>query len=390
MALKKLLFGGIGGEDDPDWIKDKTKVAAYQDWYNAKYPKNAINFGLNNVYKGMWGPQSRRSWKIAGKDYTDYTSTPKLDMSAIKPPDFTPGAPTLMPSTPGNLSTPVYRKPTHNEGNPTTIRTGGTQRHTKSAPITPSVSWQDRAKSIAPYASNIINTFRRAPKSPEPHLDPLVTLQRVNMSNDLNEVGKDVYAANRSSDMNLDENSAAAVKQYTLAQSFANKSKIRESERNANMEISNREMQINAGITASNNNKLDLQSRDNVERRVANQQFGAENLANAADKYQAIQNEGAKATLEGKKLEVIKSMYDGDGVATRAFKKLQDIMQDPAGVEFIAAGKKAKMTDQQLIDKWEEAKKRGLKADRTLITTSNKYGGELKYSTGGMMKLFNS
>jgi len=389
MALKKLFFGGGPGDPVyPDWTKDKTKVSAYQDWYNAKYPKNAINFGLNNVNKGIWGPQSIKSWGVAGKDYTDYITPTKLDMSVIKPPVTTlPAVPGLVPVTPGALATPVAN-PTHNELVPGANSSG--RHHITPKVDTPQTSWQDKAKALTPYVSNLVNSLRRAPKAPDPHLDPLVTLQRVNMSNDRAEVGREVYSTNKAANMNLDENSAAAVKQYTLADSFNKNSKINETERNANTEISNREVQTNAGITSMNNNKLDQQSRDNVERRVANQEFGAANLANAADKYQAIQNEGAKAALESKKLDVVKAMYDGDGVASRTFKKLQDIMTDPGGIEFIAAGKKNGMTDKQMIDMWRSDKRKKAASAKEIIAMSHKYGGDLKYSTGRMMKLFNN
>jgi len=255
----------------------------------------------------------------------------------------------------------------------------------------------EAGKSILPYASNIVNAFRTPPKVPMPNLDPLVTLQKVNYDNDRYEVEKGIRGANLNAYRNLDENTATAITGYNLAQRFNQLSAVNQAERNQNLEISNKEVLTNAGIKSSNNAKLDKMAESNVERRLAMQRESAENIANAVDKKIMIDNEKSKANLDLKKFAILARAYNREGVAGREIAGLNEIMNDPLGAEFynnkagktqVDIGKKV----QEEYKKREAERKKKWKEDNNdfLITKKKQSGGSIKYSTGGMMRVFGS
>lgn len=182
------------------------------------------------------------------------------------------------------------------------------------------VNWQrlgDIGNSIAPYTSNIINAFRRAPTPAQPILDSPPVLQRVNFDADRVQVGRAISAANIGADRTLAGNTATAVRQYNMGQSLNELSKINERERNTNIGISNQQSIYNAQTAASNNAKQEDYNQSMVERNVAQQREQAANLANAADKYVAIQNEKRKANTDLEKARILKSVYNKSGVLKR-------------------------------------------------------------------------
>lgn len=245
-------------------------------------------------------------------------------------------------------------------------------------------TWQkiaNTADDLAPYASNILNAFRKPIAPPMPAMDPGVTLQRVNLDNDRAMVERGIRGANMNADRTLDENTSQAVKQYNLATRFNQLSQVNQAERNANTEIANQETQTNANITARNNMKTDQRGRDLVEMQVANQREKSANIANAADKYISIKNEKAKANLDMKKFGIITAAYNRDGVAGRQYKSLAEIIQDPAGLEYLNnnANEQGAAINEKAYNDYLERKKKA--------SSMKKYGGVLKYSTGGMMKI---
>lgn len=219
---------------------------------------------------------------------------------------------------------------------------------------------------LLPMANNIVNLFRKPPAAPQPNLNPQVTLQRVNMDNDRFQTEQGIRGSNAAADKGLDENTAAAVKSYNVGQRQGQLSTINQSERNQNIDISNKENLTNANIVAGNNSKLDQYGRDKVERQNAWLNQSSANLANMSDKYIGMQNEQSKQDIENRRLgqedrrlDIMKTMYDTNGVATRFDNKLKDKTVAGAG------------------------------------EVNKKFGGRMKakygrYSTGGMMKILNT
>lgn len=255
---------------------------------------------------------------------------------------------------------------------------------------------KEGGEAILPFATNIINAFRKPPRVPMPHLDSPITLQKVNMDNDRYEVEKGARGANLNAMRTLDENTAAAVGSYTLAQKYNQLSAVNQSERNQNKEISNREVLTNAGISGTNNAKMDQMDTDNVERKIAMQRENSQNLSNAVDKKIMINNEKSKANLDIKRFGILMRAYNRDGVAGREFDSLAEMNADPIGAEYGRnnAGKsEAEMVRKAKAEykKLNDARRKRQKEDTNdFLITKKKYGGSMKYSTGGMIKLFNT
>ena len=402
MSLKKLQFGG----DPPDWITDKNKVGEFQDWVNKTYP-NTINLGINGKYRGKYGPQTTAAWNKYGSQYNPVPSqlpkpriqnTAYFDKTGQHYPNLGTSLTRIMQEQKGIMSKgfgDYRRKRTiaskDNIPDIDVFDSKGTKTGAyKNEVFVPDLNYKTSAGTktvkkdgftegmnklgekvgpLIPFVSNIVNTFRKPPKVPMPNLNPQVTLQKVNYDNDRYAVESGIRGNNKMVEMNLDENTASAVKQYNLAQRFNQLSQIGQAERNQNVEISNKQNLINADIIAGNNAKLDQQGRDQVEMQVARQRESSENLANAANKYQAIQNEKSKANLDKDKLDVIRMMYNKEGVAGRTDEELKMAKENPE-----AYAKLLKERRKLLLD--------------TTIGTQKKYGGTMKYSTGGMMRLF--
>ena len=171
---------------------------------------------------------------------------------------------------------------------------------------------------MAPYASNIINSFRRPPTVKYPHLDDELSAKHVNMDNDRAMVERGIRGSNTAADNNLSENTAAAVKMSNMASRFTQLSAVNSTERNMNTSIDSDMQKTNAQIRAGNNMKLDGYDNANVERGIAIQNNASANVANASDKYIGIQNEQARNDLELKKYEIMQKA-DRRGLLGRNF-----------------------------------------------------------------------
>lgn len=205
---------------------------------------------------------------------------------------------------------------------PTTLRYNGS-----SAPISKKFDFKGAANAIAPFASNIINSFRKPPKPPTPHLDSQITLNHVNLNNDRAQVERGIRGENTNASKVLDENSAQAIRQQNLGVRASQLSSVNQSEANTNANIDSEATKINAGIRAGNNAKLDNYDNAGVERTIAMQRESSANLANAADKYIGIGNEKAKNDLDVRKFGIL-AKTDTNGVLSRNF---QD---DPLYMEY--------------------------------------------------------
>ena len=139
--------------------------------------------------------------------------------------------------------------------------------------------------SVTPYVSNVANLFRKPPMPPNPILDTPVSLNRVSMNNDRYEVERGTRSGDRFAESQLDPQAAFAAKAFNNAQRFNQLSKVNQDERNMNTDISNREVQINTGISANNNQLKRGYQNDLTERTLAQQRFQSDNLANASDKF---------------------------------------------------------------------------------------------------------
>ncbi len=205
-------------------------------------------------------------------------------------------------------------------------------------PARAGVSWNQVASvgsSLAPYASNIVNAFRKPPQPPTPTMDAPPVFKRLNFENQRYQVNREINAADVAADRTLASNTAQSVRQFNLGQRLNSLSRVNDAETMANTQIDNQQAMANAGVAAGNNAKWDDFRNQQVERRIAMQREQSANLSNAADKFVGIQNEKNKAKVDLEKARVLSSIYKNSGVLDRQrkFWKQQGI-EDPLGMGY--------------------------------------------------------
>lgn len=143
---------------------------------------------------------------------------------------------------------------------------------------------------ILPYASNIVNAFRRAPREAQPTLVPSVSGRRMVLDS-ARAGARDMYRnATATASRNLDENTAAAVSGATNAQYLQATGRIGETEANMNADISNRILGQNTQIGMFNSQQQGQWNAGDVDRRSADQTQQSQNISNAVDKAILMKN----------------------------------------------------------------------------------------------------
>jgi len=232
---------------------------------------------------------------------------------------------TNAPMSQNSTSAPVYTMADNQTpktfASPTTFVGGGIEiPKAPTTPITPGPSndttenpkqpWIAGAlNGLAPYASNMFAAIQKPAPVPTPRMDSPVTLQRVSMANDRNEVERGVRGANLSFDQSLDAQGAAISKQYTLAQRFNQLSKVNQDERNQNTNIANTETELNRQVQMGNNAKMDMFNREQVERKNAITANNVANVSNATDKFMMQQRDQQMYDLDKEKANYQNMMY---------------------------------------------------------------------------------
>jgi hypothetical protein len=160
------------------------------------------------------------------------------------------------------------------------------------------------AMNTAPYLSNLYSATIKPPATPSPILNAPTSLQRVSMDVDRTQLESDYRDALRTSDL-ADVSTSVRAKLAAKAQKFNQMSKINETERNANLNISNKEREINTGIDMANRQALYNKQLQDVERENAMIAQRTANVANFSDKIIAQQARKDLQDLEVKKTEIL-------------------------------------------------------------------------------------
>ena len=201
-----------------------------------------------------------------------------------------------------------------------------------------------RAKDLIPFASNMLNAFRKPPMPKRPGTLSPVTLGKVSYANERTEADRLVRGADLGAERGLDGNTAASVRAGNLSQKFRMYSDSYARENNENTDITNKQTMINAGIDEKNTRGNDFYNQQVVERRIAQQGQQSANVANAADKYISIQNEQAKRDLEAKNFAITSKVFENSGVLKRLMGKLQaEGIDDPSNTKRYGGKLKGKL-----------------------------------------------
>jgi hypothetical protein len=174
------------------------------------------------------------------------------------------------------------------------------------------------AMNMLPYASNLINAFRRIPKPSRPELEVPVSADLVNYDSDRVDMDRQFRgvvkgAENASANPSL----ANATRVGAFAKLLEGRSRVTQAESNSNSQIKNQTRALNATIGARNTERNNDFKDKLVQRTIAQQQHNAANIANFSDKVQMERRDRAMMDLEKDKLEIIPRVYKDSGVVDR-------------------------------------------------------------------------
>ena len=162
----------------------------------------------------------------------------------------------------------------------------------------------DFAMDATPYLSNLYSATMKPPATPSPMLNAPMSLQRVSMDVDRTQLESDYRDALRTSDL-ADVSTSVRAKLAAKAQKFDQMSKINETERNANLNISNKEREVNTSIDMANRQALYNKQLQDVERENAIIAQKTANVSNISDKMIAQQARKDQQDLELQKTQIL-------------------------------------------------------------------------------------
>lgn len=223
-------------------------------------------------------------------------------------------------------------------------------------------------RKIAPFASNIVNTFRKPPMPNRPVMENYTAVQKVDNSNELNQISREINAADKGAERVVDGNTAARIKQANLGTKLNAFSNSNAANRRENAEIATQKGYMDSQVSARNTERNNNYNRDLVEREISKQQFQSENLANAGDKLMAIQNENDKRAVDMEKTKVLMGMYRNSGVLAAERKRMKAAgMKDPTGLN------------------WSDVPDGDV--ERTDVFKTERFGGRIKRYDGKLSKI---
>ena len=175
---------------------------------------------------------------------------------------------------------------------------------------------------VAPFASNLVNTFRKLPAVPEPILNDPIAPRYVNYNASRNEAVRAVRSANKTASAQLSSsNATAAVNAANLTQGVRAVNDVNQAEVNINAQIANRTAEKNQEIARENNAKLEYANAQKVSRALRQQELNSENLANFADKIQLQTRDRNLRSLEDDRL-MLQIAQDNTGASWRAGREI--------------------------------------------------------------------
>lgn len=266
--------------------------------------------GVGTLAQTYLDRKSRRPIKATGGwlgDLGDKPTVPRGD--SIEQGAYTTAIPGATMSTPPELQSGASPRPW--------------------SPPSGGINWNNVAEGVnkvTPFLSNIVNTFRKVPQPIAPGQLSPITLGRVSNSNEIANIDSVTRSADVAADRGLDGPTSAAVRASNLS------SKLRaygdSYSRNAtqNTEIGNQQNMFNAGIEEKNVRANDEYNDKRVSAQIAQQRMSSENIANASDKYVALQNSKAQRDLDSKKWTDASRLFN-KGVVDR----YESYLKDPEG-----------------------------------------------------------
>src|SRR6185369_8274735 len=115
------------------------------------------------------------------------------------------------------------------------------------------LSKSNNLKSIIPYASNVVNGFRKLPSPITSQLESPISPNLVNLDASRNAIDVDQRNLNRETDYRVANPAVAqAIKSTTFGKSILGKNQLAQEEANTNAQIKNQTNQFNQGVQVRN------------------------------------------------------------------------------------------------------------------------------------------
>lgn len=195
-----------------------------------------------------------------------------------------------------------------------------------------------RAQDIIPYASNIINAFRKPPRGTFAGNVSYMAAPKTRMDAARADILSGLRAQTASANRSLDENTAAAVNAANYGQFLQQAGRIGEAEANTDTQRIMGAGEANSRIEMYNKQAQQNFYDENANRLIAQQNAQSANLANAADKYVTQQSQEADRQSN---LEAVR-MYNANditGVKARLAQYMQKYgIGSPEDIAAISGG----------------------------------------------------
>jgi hypothetical protein len=171
------------------------------------------------------------------------------------------------------------------------------------------------AGDLLPYASNIINGFRKLPRPITPPSESPIAANLVNMDAARNEIDTDARNLNKETDYRVSNQGVAqAIKATTFGRAVEGKNSLAMNEANTNAQIKNQTAQFNQGVVGRNISRQMGYNDQLLSRSLKQQDLRSENIADIGDKYQLQQRDKSLMDLEGRKLAILGKNSDTGAV----------------------------------------------------------------------------
>jgi len=169
----------------------------------------------------------------------------------------------------------------------------------------------NKLSSIVPYASNVINGFRKLPSPIPSNMESSVSPNLVNYDASRNAIDVDQRNLNRETDYRVSNPAVAqAIKATTFGKSILGKNQLAQEETNTNAQIKNQNNQFNQGVQVRNIERQNQFNNNLVGRNITQQNLMSDNLANIGDKYQEQTRDKSLMELENRRLGYLSDFYE--------------------------------------------------------------------------------
>ncbi len=170
-----------------------------------------------------------------------------------------------------------------------------------------------KLKALVPYASNIVNSFRKLPKPIMSPTETPITPELVNYDAARNNIDVDQRNLNKETDYRVTNPAVAqALKAVNAGQAIAGRNQLAMGEANTNAQIKNQTKQFNQGIFGRNIQRRADFNNELVSRNIEQQNLISDNIANVGDKFQLGERDRALMSLEERKLSYLPEFYEKD------------------------------------------------------------------------------